>query len=155
MRSGRAARHPVKVEDLLRGGLAQAVERSHGLIDTRRGAAMPLGRQYHDAACCFPGEADRLGKDEASACESRMFCSMIAVGTFDMTESAATTSSNRPVAANSCSFPAVNWPARCIDSASTWAAAYLIGCVAAFTWMRSVTSPTTPLISALANSRSA
>src|SRR5215475_7027349 len=124
MRSGRAARHTVKVEDLLRSGLAQAVERGHGLIDTRRGAAMPLGCQYHDAACRFPGEADCLSKtSKASACESSMFRSMIAVGTFDMTESAATISSNRPAAANSCSFPAVNWPARCIDSTRTWAAA--------------------------------
>ena len=56
---------------------------------------------------------------KASARESRMFCSIIAVGTFDMTENAATISSNRPAAANSCSFPSVNWPARCIDSTST------------------------------------
>ena len=69
MRSGRAARHTVKVEDLLCGGLTQAVERGHGLIDTRRGAAMPLGRQYHDAACCFPGKADRLGNDEQGLCQ--------------------------------------------------------------------------------------
>jgi len=58
----------VKVEDLLRSGLAQAVERGHGLIDTRRGAAMPLGCQYHDAACRFPGEADRFSKNKQGLC---------------------------------------------------------------------------------------
>jgi hypothetical protein len=54
----------VKIEDLLRGRLAQAVKRRHGLIDPRRRTAVPSRRQHHDAACCFPGEAYRLGENE-------------------------------------------------------------------------------------------
>ncbi len=48
-----------------------------------------------------------------------MSCSIAAVGRFDISDNAATVSSKRPFEANSCSLPAVRWPARCIDSTRT------------------------------------
>src|SRR5262249_1935826 len=153
MRSGRAARHTVKVEDLLRSGLAQAVERGHGLIDTRRGAAMPLGCQYHDAAC--RGEADRLSKNKQG------LCLRVEHVPFDDRSRYVRHAGKRgnhffePTRRSEFrSFPSVKLPSRCIDSTRTWAAAWLIGRVAALTWMRSVTSLTTLLMSALASSPS-
>ena len=58
----RTACDTVKVDDLLRGRLTQPMKRRHGLIDRSRRTAIPLRRQHHNAACCFPGQADCLGK---------------------------------------------------------------------------------------------
>ena len=129
MAPDRTARYAVKVEDLLRGRLTQPMKCRHGLIDSNRRTAMPFRRQHHVLRVVSHDRPIALAKTSRdSACVSRIFCSMTAVGTFDMTESAATISSNRPVAANSCSLPAVSRPAGCIDSTRTR------GCIA--DWLR-------------------
>ena len=54
----------MKIENLLRGRLAEAMKRGHRLIDTGCRTSIAPRRQHHDAACRFPGQADRFGKDE-------------------------------------------------------------------------------------------